>query len=102
MSFAEPIQLGHLKATQQVNINDVLPQVATLMTNELIKEENRVNAPTGAAILTLFGVTMSTPKPIIVDLNSATLANPAKLSLANLQLGNQNITPNCYGSLRFC
>lgn len=102
MSFAEPIQLGHLKATQEVNIKDVLPQVATLMTNELLKEENRVYAPAGAALLTLFGVTMTTPKPIIVDLNRATLANPAKLSLSNLQLGNQNITPNCYGSLRFC
>lgn len=91
-----------MKATQEVNINDVLPQVATLMTNELLKEENRVYAPAGAALLTLFGVTMTTPKPIIVDLNRATLANPAKLSLSNLQLGNQNITPNYYGSLRFC
>lgn len=102
MSFAEPVQLGYLKATQQVDIKDVLPQVATLMTNELLKEENRVKAPAGAAIGTIFGITMTTPKPIVVDLNQATLQNPAKLSLENLNLANQNITANCYGSLKFC
>lgn len=102
MSFAEPVQLGYLKATQQVDISNVLPQVASLMTNELLKEENRVYAPAGAAIGTLFGITMTTPNPIVVDLNQATLANPATLTLANLQLANQNLTANCYGSLKFC
>lgn len=102
MSFAEPVQLGYLKSTNPVNISDVLPQVATLMTNELLKEQNRVYAPAGAAIGTLFGITMTTPNPIVVDLNQATLTNPAKLSLSNLQLANQNLTANCYGSLKFC
>lgn len=102
MSFAEPVQLGYLKATQQVDITSVLPQVASLMTAELLKEENRVYAPAGAAIGTLFGITMTTPQPILVDLNQATQLNPARLALANLTLANQNVTPNCYGALKFC
>lgn len=102
MSFAEPVQLGYLKATQQIDIADVLPQVASLMTAELLKEQNRVQVPTGSALESLFGITITTPNPIIVDLNQATLDKPAKLALANLQLANQNITPNCYGSLKFC
>lgn len=102
MSFAEPVQLGYLKATQEVDITNVLPQVASLMTTELLKEENRVYLPPGAAITALLGMTLTTPKPIVVDLNNATLANPVKLTLANLQLANQNLTPNCYGSLKFC
>ena len=102
MSFAEPVQLGYLKVSEKVDISNVLPQVATLMTNELLKEENRVYAPVGAAIGTLFGITMTTPKPIVVDLNTATIQNPATLTLSNLKLANQNITANCYGSLKFC
>ena len=102
MSFAEPVQLGYLKASEQVDISNVLPQVATLMTNELLKEENRVYAPVGAALGTLFGIKMTTPKPIVVDLNNATIQNPATLTLSNLKLANQNITANCYGSLKFC
>ncbi|MBU3847132.1 MAG: hypothetical protein H9855_09195 [Candidatus Acinetobacter avistercoris] len=102
MSFADPVQLGYLKATEKVDIKNVMPQVATLMTNELLKEENRVYAPLGSALGTLFGITMTTPKPIIVDLNQATLANPAKLALSNLKLGNQEVRANCYGNLQFC
>jgi len=102
MSFAEPVQLGYLKATDTVDISGVLPQVATLMTTELLKEENRVFAPAGAAIGTLFGAVLETPDPIIVNLNAATLANPATLTLSNLQLRNQAVVANCYGTLTFC
>lgn len=102
MSFAEPVQLGYLQSSSAVDISGVFPQVATLMTNELLKEENRVYAPAGAAIGTLFGITMTTPNPVVVDLNAATLANPATLTLSNLQLKNQEVRPNCYGTLTFC
>jgi len=102
MSFAEPVQLGYLKATSPVDITGVLPQVASLMTTELLKEENRVYAPAGASIGTLFGIVLETPDPIVIDLNAATLANPATLTLANLQLKNQAVVANCYGTLTFC
>ena len=102
MSFAEPVQLGYLKASNPVNISAVFPQVATLMTNELLKEENRVQVPAGSALGSLFGITLTTPDPIVVDLNAATLANPATLSLGNIQLKNQEVRPTCYGGLTFC
>lgn len=102
MSFAEPVQLGYLQATSPVNISAVLPQVASLMTAELLKEENRINVPGGDAISTLFGTTITTPNPIVVDLNAATLSNPATLTLGNIQLKNQEVKANCYGGLTFC
>jgi hypothetical protein len=63
-----------------------------------------VYAPVGAALGTLFGITMTTPNPIIVDLNAATLANPATLTLSNLKLVNQELASNCYAGsgLSFC
>lgn len=102
MSFADPVQLGYLQASSPVNISAAFPQVASLMTAELLKEENRIVVPGGDAISTLFGTVITTPKPIVVDLNAATLANPAKLTLGNIQLLNQEVRPNCYGSLLFC
>lgn len=106
MSFSDEVDLGELNASNPVNIDSVLPQVATLMTAELLKEENRVYAPPGASLGTLFGITMTTPEPIIVDLDAATDplqgGNPVDLNLSNLQLTSQYVTPNCWGSARFC
>ncbi len=102
MSIAEPVQLGYLKSTKEVNISNVFPQVASLMTAELLKEENRINIPGGDAISTLFGTTITTPTPIVVDLDAATLSNPATLTLGNIQLKNQEVKANCYGGLTFC
>lgn len=102
MSFADEVDLGFLQAQNEVNIQSVFPQVAQLMTNELLKEENRVYAPADAAIGSLFGLAIETPNPIIVDLNAATLANPATLTLSNLQLVNQAVVSNCWGTSKFC
>lgn len=101
MSFAEPVDLGYLKASNPVNISAVFPQVAALMRTELLKEENRIVVPAGDALGTLFGTVMTTPQPIIVDLNAATTANPAKLTLGNIQLLNQAVKSNCWG-VTFC
>lgn len=102
MSFADPVQLGYLKATDPVNISSALPQIASLMTTELLKEQNRVYVPSGDAISTLFGTVIETPNPIVVDLNAATTLNPARITLGNIQLRNQTVVPNCYGTLKFC
>jgi hypothetical protein len=102
LSFADEVNLGFLQAQNPVDIRAVFPQVATLMTAELLKEENRVYAPADAAVGTLFGITMTTPNPVIVDLNAATLASPATLLLSNLQLVNQAVIPNCWGNSKFC
>lgn len=106
MSFAEPVQLGYLKASNPANISAVFPQIASLMTTELLKEENRVYVPAGDALGTLIGTTIVTPNPIIVDLNAATNpalgGNPARITLGNIQLLNQEVRTNCYGTLKFC
>jgi hypothetical protein len=99
MSFAEPVNLGLLKGQNPVDVSAVYPQVATKASAFLNQESQRVYAPAGAAVGTLFGITMTTPNPIIIDLSDAT---PATLSLSNVQLKNQVPKSNCYGTLTFC
>ncbi len=100
MSFAEPVDLGKLQASEQVDISAVLPQVANLVTQHLTTEANRISIPFGDAIGSVFNT------PIVsklnIDLEAATSLNPAKVTLQNLQLKNQEIIPNCYGGLTFC
>lgn len=102
MSFADPIQLGKLNGTVPVDISATFAQVASLMTAELLKEENRVDVPIGDALGALFGASITTPNPVIVDLGPATTANPARLTLANVPLANQNVVSNCWGGVKFC
>ena len=99
MSFAEPVNLGLLKGQNPVDVSAVYPQVATKASAFLNQESQRVYAPAGAAVGTLFGITMTTPNPIIIDLSDAA---PATLSLSNVQLKNQVPKSNCYGNLKFC
>ncbi|ENX34475.1 hypothetical protein F889_01757 [Acinetobacter colistiniresistens] len=99
MSFANPVNLGLLKGQNPVDVSSVYPQVATKASAFLNQESQRVYAPAGAAIGTLFGITMTTPNPIVIDLRDAT---PATLFLSNVQLKNQVPQSNCYGSLSFC
>lgn len=100
MSFADPVQLGKLNVSNQVDIGTVLPQVATLVSQYLNKRENYPYLNIGQAWQAL------TSQPITqklnVDLGSYTATNPAKLVLTDQKLTNQNVVANCYGSLKFC
>jgi len=100
MSFADPVQLGKLNVSNQVDISAVLPQVATLVSQYLNKQENYPYLNIGQAWQAL------TSQPITqklnVDLGSYTTTNPAKLVLTDQKLANQNVVPNCYGALKFC
>ncbi len=98
MSFANPVQLGYLKANNQVDISAVLPQVAQLITNQLAGQYIPVSLADGIGALTGNPIV----KTLVIPLNDATSSNPATLMLQNQQLVNQNITPNCYGGLKFC
>ena len=100
MSFANPVQLGELTVSNQVNIDAVLPQVATLVSNYLSVKANYPVLDLGQVL----GAVAQTPitQKLNVDLNNYTLANPATLSLVNQKLANQNLASNCYGSLKFC
>ncbi|MFW1666668.1 hypothetical protein [Acinetobacter ursingii] len=98
MSFADPVQLGKLNGTSDVDISAALPQVAYLVSKYL--QDNPVQVDAGEGIGALFGTPIT--KLLNIDLNAYTTANPVKVTLQNLQLANQGVTPNCYGSLKFC
>lgn len=101
MSFAEPVQLGYLEGAVPVSINDVLPQVAKLVTQRLLDDPD-IYMNLGNAIQALASTPI--PKTLVIPVNDYTLANPAKLTLENLQLQNQTPVANCYAAsgLPFC
>lgn len=95
MSFAEPVQLGYLKASQQVDISGVLPQVSTFVTQALYAGDPiNINLADAAGALT--------NNPIVKSLTIPVGTSTATLTLQNQQLKNQSIPTNCYGSLTFC
>lgn len=100
MSFANPVQLGKLTVDQAVDIDAVLPQVATLVSNYL---SEKANYPV-LDLSQVLGAVAKTPitQKLNVDLNSYTTLNPATLTLVNQKLSNQTPPANCYGGLKFC
>ncbi|MBF4519842.1 MULTISPECIES: hypothetical protein [Acinetobacter] len=100
MSFKDPIQLGYLKTQDEVDISYVLPQVASAITDYLLQPNNIINVGTAEAI----GSLLSKPveKKLNIDVGTYTTNTPATLTLQNKVLQNQHVTPNCYGSMKFC
>ena len=98
MSFADPVQLGKLKASESVDISDALPQVADLVSLGLQNDPVQIGTMEGLATL------VSTPivKQLVIPLMDATTQYPAQITLQNIKLQNQNVTSNCYGTLKFC
>ena len=105
MSFAKPIELGHLNVTNPIVLDDnILGQVAQRVTQTLTP--NYVNKPQAqatsiSAIVSLLADNPLTSK-IVADLNTASASNPVYFKLTNQKLGNQEVVSNCYGSLKFC
>ncbi len=98
MSFQQPVQLGKLNITDQVDISSVLPQVAQKVSDFLWQEANRIDIDFGSALGAAVGLPIE--KNIgSIDLSSAA---PASLTLSNQILQNQAVSPNCYGGLTFC
>ncbi|OTG84076.1 hypothetical protein B9T27_04890 [Acinetobacter sp. ANC 4648] len=106
MSFSEPVQLGKLEATKPVDISSVYAQVASLMNVELAKSSQTINLGFSEAFAALTNSVIETPNALVIDLNKATNpalgGNPASILLQNLQLKNQGVKTNCYGTLKFC
>ncbi|OTG93107.1 hypothetical protein [Acinetobacter sp. ANC 3832] len=98
MSFADPVQLGYLKGGDKVDITPVLPQVAALITKQL--GDNPIDLGTGDGLNAIFNAPIT--KVMNIDIGPYTAANPARLTLQNLKLANQEVAANCYGSLKFC
>lgn len=105
MSFAEPVQLGHLDVTQPVILDDnTLSQVASRVTDALTKIGPHTPQASANNLIALAKLLADQPlkSKVIADLGAATATNPVYLKLTNQQLGNQKVVANCYGGLRFC
>lgn len=100
MSFADPVQLGELNVSGDVDISAVLPQVAQNITKTLTQEEMRIEIDFGNALGALAGTPIV--KTLEIDVGQWTQANPSKLTLSNQILKNQDVTSNCFGGLKFC
>ena len=97
MSFSDPLDFGALNPTTGIPMDDVLPQIATFITNYL--SNNDVDLSLGDALGAVFGA------PLYKGIGDITLSNDARavMSLQNLQLdGHQNPVANCWGGLKFC
>lgn len=103
MSFKDPIQLGYLKTENPVDISYVLPQVATAISDFLLKPENLIDVNVFEAIGSLANVAVV--RPLNIDVGGFTNYNngrPATLTLQNQILQNQKVTANCFGGHKFC
>ena len=76
------------------------------MNEQLKNSDQTINLGISEAFGALTNSVIETPKALVVDLNKATNpllgGKPASILLQNLQLKNQNVVSNCYGSLKFC
>ena len=103
MSFKEPVQLGYLATADLVDVSAVLPQVAKALTSELMQDKHNVDVSLLEALGSLAGTPIE--RKMNIDVGSYTgyyTGQPARLTLNNQVLQNQNVTPNCYGGMKFC
>lgn len=97
MSLQDPINLGDITPASELDISSVYPQFAQLLGAKLSEPQYKISVTTGDGLSALFGSGISkTISPI--DLSGQSVS----LDLKNLKLAAQEITPNCYGSLKFC
>lgn len=97
LSFKDPLDFGALNPTTGIPMQDVLPQIATFITDYL--SNNQITINESAAIGALFGA------PLYKGLGDIRLAPDARavMVLENLLLdSNQKPVSNCFGNLKFC
>lgn len=97
LSFKDPLDFGALNPTTGIPMQDVLPQIATFITEYL--SNNKITINEGDAIGAAFGA------PIYKGLGDIRLAADARavMVLENLLLdSNQKPVSNCFGNLKFC
>lgn len=97
MSFKDPLDFGALNPTSGIPMQDVLPQIATFITNYL--SQNSIDLGFWEALGAGLG------NPIYKGIGNIQLADDARavMVLQNLLLdNNQKPTSNCFGNLKFC
>ena len=95
--------MGYLKTQDEVDISHVLPQVATAITDFLLKPENLINVSFFEAIGSL--VSQPVEKKLNINVGGFTSYNggtPATLTLTDKILQNQKVPTNCFGGHKFC
>ncbi len=97
MSFADPVNVGIINPTQQIDITPTFPQMAAAFINYYNQGQPlQVYLSLGQTI----GAVLQQPVPVPV---TATINTQLGLLLNNLQLdGHQNVVPNCMGGYKFC
>jgi len=97
LSFKDPLDFGALNPTTGIPMQDVLPQIATFITDYL--SNNRITVGELEALGALLGA------PLYQGLGDIRLAPDARavMVLENLLLdGHQKPVSNCFGGLKFC
>ncbi|EXB49592.1 hypothetical protein J522_1177 [Acinetobacter baumannii 146457] len=97
LSFKDPLDFGALNPTTGIPMQDVLPQIATFITDYLSQNKISLSLTDGvAAALNL---------PVYKGIGDVRLADNARavMVLENLLLdSNQKPVSNCFGGLKFC
>ncbi|WP_410210979.1 hypothetical protein [Aquirhabdus sp.] len=100
LAVQNPLNLGVLNPQNKVDISSAFPQLATILSAKLNAGPPYLIPPidTGQGLQALVsGYLTATVPPINLSGSVATIG------LSNLPLdGNQNVKPNCYGTLKFC
>jgi hypothetical protein len=97
LSFKDPLDFGALNPTTGIPMQDVLPQIATFITDYL--SQNTINLNLTDSLNAIFGL------PVYKGIGDVRLADNARavMVLENLLLdSNQKPVSNCFGGLKFC
>ncbi|MPW45199.1 hypothetical protein [Acinetobacter guerrae] len=100
MSFANPVDLGVLNTPDgyTVDFSSAYPQIANALSVALSQNPTAISGNEAVGALLTGGIKKDMG---IIDLSSQP---PALINLTSVPLSNaaQGVTPNCYGSLKFC
>ena len=97
LSMQDPVNLGDITPTDQIDISSVYGQFATILGQKLQEPAYKISVNTGDGLQALFGSGITkTVSPVNLSDRSVSIG------LKDLKLSTQNVVPNCYGSLKFC
>lgn len=95
MSFANPVNLGVLNPTQQIDISPTFGQMAAAFANYF--NANPIPISTSQGLQQLFSGAMT------VNVGALNIPSTLTMNVSNLALdSHQNVVPNCMGGYKFC
>lgn len=94
LEFSDPIDIGDITPNKNVDIAMPTIKDALAEVNKYLGA-NYVKCGTLATSCLLGNIPLGTA-------NLPNTANPVNMNMMNLSLKNQDFTPNCYGTLKFC